>query len=145
MYDLRDICLQEHHEGVLIDWTDDFDSMLNELEARAAAGDQTATVTLELIWAELEFLQELPNEPEDDTRTLRRVRQSKNHPLWRLSHPYRQGFAVRTVVWFPAIGTVVLALFANNKARMGDVFYDSVGSRADQIIDQWIRERKADQ
>jgi hypothetical protein len=25
---------------------------------------------------------------------------------------------------------------------MGDVFYSSVGSRADQIIDQWIRENK---
>ena len=28
-------------------------------------------------------------------------------------------------------------LFANDKAPMGDVFYDSVGSRADQAIDQW--------
>lgn len=36
-----------------------------------------------------------------------------------------------------------MALFANNKAQMGDVFYDSVGTRADQIIDQWLRERKA--
>jgi hypothetical protein len=28
---------------------------------------------------------------------------------------------------------------------MGDVFYDSVGSRADQIIDQWIREGEVDE
>ena len=33
-------------------------------------------------------------------------------------------------------------VFANDKGRMGDVFYDSVGSRADQIIDRWILERK---
>jgi hypothetical protein len=28
----------------------------------------------------------------------------------------------------------VVALFANDKAQMGDVFYDSVGSRADVAI-----------
>jgi len=35
-------------------------------------------------------------------------------------------------------------LFGADKARMGDVFYDSVGRRADQIIDKLMRERKDD-
>lgn len=32
----------------------------------------------------------------------------------------------------------MVALFAGEKASMGDVFYDSVGSRADQVIERWL-------
>ncbi len=35
---------------------------------------------------------------------------------------------------------MVVALFAADKARLGDVFYDSVAARADPLIDQWKRE-----
>jgi hypothetical protein len=35
---------------------------------------------------------------------------------------------------------VVVALFAVDKARPGDVFYDGVAARADPLIDQWKRE-----
>lgn len=46
--------------------------------------------------------------------------------------------AVRIICWFDDHSdAVVVALFAADKAPMGDVFYDSVGSRADQAIDQW--------
>lgn len=46
---------------------------------------------------------------------------------------------MRLIAWFPpqAPGRVVLALFAGDKARIGDVFYNSVGARADVAIDQW--------
>jgi hypothetical protein len=37
-------------------------------------------------------------------------------------------------------GTVVVAVFAAEKARLGDVFYDSVAARADPMVDQRIRE-----
>jgi len=40
----------------------------------------------------------------------------------------------------PDTGTVVVALFADDKARLGDVFYDGVAARADPLIDQWKRE-----
>ncbi len=30
-----------------------------------------------------------------------------------------------------------MELFANDKAQMGDVFYDGVGSRADDAISKW--------
>jgi hypothetical protein len=49
--------------------------------------------------------------------------------------------AVRLICWFPPdTGTVVVALFAVDKARLGDVFYDGVAARADPLIDQWKRE-----
>ena len=73
---------------------------------------------------------------------LKRVRQSGRHPVWRMSHPFEPEIALRLLCWFPGEDTVVLALFAGDKAKMGQVFYDSVGSRADQIIDQWLREQE---
>jgi hypothetical protein len=46
------------------------------------------------------------------------------------------------ICWFPPdTGTVVVALFAADKARLGGVFYDGVAARADPLIDQWKRER----
>jgi len=127
---------------MVIDWPAAFDRLLDGLERLVADGDPDAAVTLDLITAQLSILQDLAAQPTYDTATLKRVRQSGRYPVWRLSHPYVEGRAVRTIVWFPDEQTVVVALFANDKRQMGDVFYDSVGSRADQIIDQWIRERK---
>lgn len=37
-------------------------------------------------------------------------------------------------------GTVVVALYATVKAKLGDVFYDGAAARADPMIDQWKRE-----
>jgi len=69
------------------------------------------------------------------------VRQSKRYPLWRVSHAYDQAVAVRLICWFPpGADTVVVTLLAGDKAKTGDVFYDSVASRADPLIDQWKRE-----
>jgi hypothetical protein len=51
--------------------------------------------------------------------------------------------AVRIICWFdPKSDVVVVVLFATDKAAMGDVFYDSVGPRADQEIEKWILERE---
>ena len=33
----------------------------------------------------------------------------------------------------------MIVLFGNDKAQMGDVFYNSVGSRADQVIAAYLR------
>ena len=58
-----------------------------------------------------------------------------------VSHAYHPQVAVRLICWFPPdTGTVVVALFAVDKARPGDVFYDGVAARADPLIDQWKRE-----
>ena len=65
----------------------------------------------------------------------------RTYPVWRVSHPYRDGIAIRLIVWFPPDDPPVVILFANDKASMGDVFYDSVGTRADQIITAFLNQK----
>jgi hypothetical protein len=61
--------------------------------------------------------------------------------LSRVSHAYDPEVAVRLICWCPPDrGTAVVALFAADKARLGDVFYDGAAARADPLIDQWKRE-----
>ena len=61
--------------------------------------------------------------------------------VWRTAHPYDPEIAFRLICWFPPdSSTLVVALFAADKARMGDVFYNSVGTRADAAIRQWLNE-----
>ncbi|HZC52787.1 MAG TPA: hypothetical protein VE441_09855 [Mycobacterium sp.] len=121
---------------MLIDWSAEFDLWLDRLIERANSGDAAAATQLDLVYAELEYLQELKEAPSEDTATLKRVRQSRTNPVWRVAHPFRAGIAIRLIVWFPPErpNQVVVALFAGDKANMGDVFYDSVGTRADAAI-----------
>ncbi len=73
-------------------------------------------------------------------------RQSRRYELWRVSHAYHPRVAVRLICWFPPkSNTVVVALFAADKAHLGDVFYDGVASRADPLIDQWKRETASEE
>jgi hypothetical protein len=55
------------------------------------------------------------------------------------SLPSRRGRPIDLLVP-PDAQVVVIALFAGDKKAIGDVWYDSVGGRADAIIDQWKRE-----
>jgi hypothetical protein len=130
---------------VQIDWPAEFGAWLDGVETRADKGDARAQQVLILVTAALKRLQDLEEPPTRDTEsaTLRWIRQSKRYPLWRVSHPYREGIAIRLICWFPPdSGTVVVALFAGDKGRIGDVFYNSVGARADGVIDQWKREAR---
>lgn len=90
---------------------------------------------------QLRNLTEPPTE-ETETATLRRVRPiARRYQLWRVSHAYHPEVAVRLICWFPPeAGTVVIALFAAEKAKLGDVFYVGVAARADPMIGQWKRE-----
>ena len=133
-YRLRTISLPRNIVVVLIDWSGEFDAYLTRLEESEQASDQQR---LDLLYAELEVLAELDCAPTEDTATIKRVRQSGRYPVWRVAHPFVAGYAVRLIVWFPSDGEVVVALFAGDKANMGDVFYDSVGTRADAAIDSW--------
>lgn len=59
------------------------------------------------------------------------LKTAKNYEMWRVSHPYHHGVAVRLICWFPPDeNTAVVALFSGDIANMGDVSYDSVGPRA---------------
>ena len=127
-------------------WPESFDEQLDRLEDEVDHGDERARAVFEYVVAEMDYLRRLPAPPTSETPTLKPVRQSKKHEVWRVSHPYHHGIAVRLICWFPPDeNTAVVALFSGDKANMGDVFYDSVGSRADQIIDQWIREGEGEE
>lgn len=129
---------------MLIDWSDEFSTWLDRLEEDAGS-DPVSARRLDYVTAELQLLQELTDPPTEDVASLRRVRQSKNHLVWRLSHPFDPDIAVRLIVWFPTDHQAVIALFAGDKARMGDVFYDSVGTRADAAIDKWKRDHQEEE
>jgi hypothetical protein len=126
-----------------IDWPADFGIWLDRLEADARSGDTRSRSILVFVARALDQLRNLAEPPTRDTETatLRWVRQSRRYPLWRVSHAYHPDVAVRLICWFPpGACTAVVALFAVDKARLGDVFYDGVAARADPLIDQWKRE-----
>ena len=130
---------------MIIDWPKQFGQELDRLEARAAAGDDHAKLVLQKLVFELTVLEELDAAPAADSATVKRVVQSKRYQVWRISHSFTPGVAVRLICWFPPKeDRVVVALFSGDKANMGDVFYDSVGSRADAAIENWIREADED-
>ena len=123
-----------------IDWPRAFNDQLDRLEADVSERGQRR---LELLTFMLKRLRDLEVPPVQDTATIKRVRQSKQHMVWRVSHPYVEGTALRVICWFPPdTATVVVALFSGDKATMGDVFYDTVGIRADHLINRWIDETK---
>jgi hypothetical protein len=127
---------------VIVDWTDEFDRWWSHVESLANADEDPINPRVyRLTVAQIQYLQDLPSRPAEETPTLRRVVQSARYPLWRVSHPYEAEVAVRLIVWFPPEdeAAVVVALGVN-KARMGDVFYDGVGRRADAAIEQWLRQ-----
>jgi hypothetical protein len=127
---------------MLLDWSREFDAQYDRMEE-----DQSSlgVERFNLLVFMLKRLQDQNAPPAGDTAMIKRVRQSRKYTVWRVSHPYRDGIALRLICWYPldSPGTVVVALFAGDKAGMGDVFYDSVGTRADQMIDRWITEKGA--
>lgn len=115
-----------------------FKRWVDDLVKKAKAGDEFALQAAKHVLDELNYIKALDAEPTADTATLKKVRQSRQHQVWRLSHPFDLAMAVRIICWFDdRSDTVVVVLFAADKARMGDVFYDSVGNRADQAIGHW--------
>ena len=130
-------------EPVDVDFPAEFGSWLDSQEAAARSGDERARTVLVFVVRALKHLRDLVEPPsrEEETAGLRWVRQSRRYQLWRVSHAYHPQVAVRVICWFPPkANTVVVALFAADKAKLGDVFYDSVAARADPMIDQWKRE-----
>ena len=90
--------------------------------------------------AALRFLRSLPARPSDDLPPiLKRVRQARRHQIWRVSHPYDPGAAVRVLCWFPEADTAVVALVGGDKASIGDLWYDSATPRAELAVDHWLR------
>jgi hypothetical protein len=123
-----------------IDWPRDFNDQLDRLEADTSPRGRKR---LQLLTFMLKRLRDLEEAPVQDTAMIKRVRQSRKHLVWRVSHPYVPGVALRVICWFPPTqDRVVVALFSGDKASMGDVFSDTVGTRADRLIDRWLDETK---
>lgn len=123
-----------------IDWPRAFNDQLDRLQADSSDRGRRR---LQLLTFMLKRLRDLDGAPVTETAMIKRVRQSKEHAVWRVSHPYEKGIALRVICWFPPDDDrVVIALFSGDKASMGDVFYDTVGIRADRLIDRWIAETK---
>lgn len=121
-----------------IDWPREFNDQLDRLESDTTERGREG---LQLLTFMLKRLRDLDSAPVQDTAMIKRVRQSKQHPVWRVSHPYVAGVALRLICWFPPDeDRVVVALFSGDKASMGDVFYDTVGVRADRLINRWRHE-----
>ncbi|MCL2091088.1 MAG: hypothetical protein FWH11_07710 [Micrococcales bacterium] len=121
-----------------------FDMWVRNLVEKARDGDVVAFATAKYVSDQITYLRGLTRPPnlEDETATLKWVRQSRRYQLWRLSHPYDGLVAARLIVWFDdEHNTAVIALFAGDKARIGDAFYASVGTRGDQVVDLWKAER----
>jgi hypothetical protein len=126
---------------VNVDGPAEFFDWLDRTESKARNGDEPARRLLARAVDALNQLRTLEQAPAEDTPDLKQVRQSKTYPVWRTAHPFDPDIAFRLICWFPPrSATVVVALFAADKARMGDVFYNSVGSRADAAITTWLHE-----
>jgi hypothetical protein len=125
---------------MLIDWTTEFGNWLDRLEADKDSGNPHANLVHRLVTQQLGYLQTLTDKPAEETKMMRTVARSRRYPLWRVSHPYVEGVAVRLIVWFPDDESVVVAVLAADKAGMSDVFYDNLGVRADVAIDRWLYE-----
>jgi len=77
-----------------IDWPGEFDRQLNRLE-----DDETdrGRQTFDLFTFMLKRLRTLDRIPEEDTAMIKRVRQSRKNEVWRVSHPYVEGIALRLI------------------------------------------------
>lgn len=121
-----------------IDWPREFDQQLDRLEADQSPRGRRI---YDLLAFMLDRIRGLAGEPTEETAMFKRVRQSGRYVVWRVSHPYEAGVALRLICWFPPnVDTIVVALFAGEKSNMGDVFYDTVGVRADRAIERWLAE-----
>lgn len=121
--------------------TDEMLTSIKGTQRKAREGNAWHRRRLELIAAGLEAIRNLEAEPTEENAEFKRVRQHRLNPIWRWAHAYEEGIAVRLIFWFAPDGEVVVALFNGEKARIGDVWYDTVGRRADTAIERWKRQR----
>lgn len=117
-----------------VEWTSEFEVFLNTIDAEGG-------IRRRILRQLFRVVIELDAEPDEDTAILKRVRQAKRHELWRVGHPFHPDTAIRLIVWFPPQqGAVVLTLVGFDKATHGDVWYTSAAHRAENLVDQWLRQ-----
>jgi hypothetical protein len=123
---------------VVVDFSPEFDRWFRRIEKE---GGTQAEATAAL----LGVLTRLRGKPNEESATLQRIRRARRHDLWRVSHPFEPGVAVRLICWFPDDDTVVVALVGFDKKRIGNVFYESAVARGEAMVDAWLRQRGGNQ
>lgn len=129
--------------GMLIDWSDEFDAWFAAVEAKAGTVAYYTRV-LPYVLDALVLLGSLDAAPTDDDASLKRVLDSKRYVVWRTSHPYAKGVAIRLIVWFTDRNgePMALVVFGGDKAKAGNAWYYGIGAKADAIIDRWLAARR---
>lgn len=126
---------------VEIEFDHEFETWLNNL-IKAKDNDPDSRLRLELALALLGVVRDLTAPPVEDSATLKRVRQCRRYPVWRLAHHYIAGIAIRILCWFPDAKTVVVVLVGGDKGPIGDIWYGSAAERAERAIERWQREQE---
>lgn len=140
LYIIKGIYFQRYVSQMLIGWTGEFDRWWQNIEERQSR-DLRSRQIAKIVGTQLDFLQTLGQMPEEDSLQIRRVSLSKKNLLWRISHPYREGIAIRLVVWFPQYDRdLALVVMGVDKSKVGDIFYDGVGNRSDNLIREYLQD-----
>lgn len=130
---------------MILEWPEEFRLQLGRLKAAADKGGERDKAAYIYTLAALTELRNLKEAPREESFTFKIVRQCRKYEVWRVSHPFHPGVAVRVIAWFPSeADTVVVALFSGDKANIGDIFYNSVESRAGVAIQAWKRQKGAE-
>jgi hypothetical protein len=123
-----------------VEWGREFERTRRRVREDASCGDPVARIRYEYLVALLGELENLHHRPSSESPTFKLVRQARRYELWRVAHAYHPNVAVRIIVWFPSDEKAVLALFAFDKAKLGDIWYDRATRESEANLDQWHRE-----
>lgn len=103
-----------------VEWGSEFERALERAEKEAEQGG-VAEERYDQLLGLLRALANLEAKPVQESPRFKRVRQARRHELWRVAHRYNPRVSVRIIVWFPSKGRAVIALFAFDKAKLGDI------------------------
>lgn len=117
-------------------------SRYTQWRAHAVADAQHGQEAEILLLAMEQRLLSLSGPPDEETAMLRRVVQARRHELWRVSHPFRKGLALRIICYFPNKHSVVLAVMGFNKVPVGDIWYSRAAQEGQAVVDQYLREQQ---
>jgi hypothetical protein len=78
-----EVRLRTEDDQMELDWPTGFDTWLDRMEKAAENGEEHATVVVDYVTAAMEKLSDLEEPPTEDVASLKWVRQSRRHTLWR--------------------------------------------------------------
>lgn len=131
---------------MIVDAPAEFWDWLATLADAATQGNRQAQSRHDLALALLSDLYDLRAVPDRDAETAHfaRVRESKRHPIWRISAQVQPDPWVRLLCAFPSgTGAAVIVCPTGDQSRIGDPFYRPIAGRTDALVEHWMRDRAA--